>query len=144
VKWRDFVDPRTRHLIGMMQFKRYFSTRTICSRNKIKRPLTILRACDVSLRPRALKPLCRRGRAQLRNWTCTNSWIEQQLPSQPSQPIDDDTFAEEDPHWRMSLLATAKANGLEPMAYLTDVLTKLPTTLNKDIDRLLPIADLRV
>ena len=28
----------------------------------------------------------------------------------------------------MSLLATAKANGIEPHAWLTDVLTRLPTT----------------
>lgn len=40
----------------------------------------------------------------------------------------------------MSLLATAKANGLEPHAWLTDVLTWLPTTLDRDIDTLLPLA----
>jgi hypothetical protein len=28
----------------------------------------------------------------------------------------------------MSLLATAKANGIEPHAWLTDTLTRLPTT----------------
>jgi transposase len=39
----------------------------------------------------------------------------------------------------MSLLATAKANGLCPQAWLTDVLTRLPTTRNRDIDSLLPI-----
>jgi transposase len=39
----------------------------------------------------------------------------------------------------MSLLATAKAHGLEPQAWLTDVLTRLPTTLDRDIDTLLPI-----
>ena len=38
----------------------------------------------------------------------------------------------------MSLLATAKANGHCPHAWLTDVLTRLPTTLDKDIDDLLP------
>lgn len=38
----------------------------------------------------------------------------------------------------MSLLATAKANGHEPYAWLTDVLTRLPTTLDRDIDSLLP------
>jgi len=38
----------------------------------------------------------------------------------------------------MSLLATAKANGHEPQAWLTDVLTRLPTTLDRDIGRLLP------
>ncbi len=38
----------------------------------------------------------------------------------------------------MSLLATAKANGHEPLAWLTDVLTRLPTTLDRDIDTLLP------
>jgi transposase len=39
----------------------------------------------------------------------------------------------------MSLVATAKANGLCPQAWLTDVLTRLPTTRNRDIDSLLPI-----
>ncbi len=38
----------------------------------------------------------------------------------------------------MSLLATAKANGRDPHAWLTQVLTRLPTTLNRDIDGLLP------
>ena len=38
----------------------------------------------------------------------------------------------------MSLLATAKANGHEPQAWLTDVLTRLPTTLDRDIGMLLP------
>ncbi|MDP3293325.1 MAG: IS66 family transposase [Nevskia sp.] len=38
----------------------------------------------------------------------------------------------------MSLLATAKANGHEPHAWLLDVLTRLPTTLNRDIGQLLP------
>ena len=38
----------------------------------------------------------------------------------------------------MSLLATAKANGREPHAWLTDVLTRLPTTLDRDIETLLP------
>ncbi len=38
----------------------------------------------------------------------------------------------------MSLLATAKANGHDPYAWLTDVLTRLPTMLNRDIDSLLP------
>ncbi|MGH9485138.1 MAG: IS66 family transposase, partial [Terriglobales bacterium] len=38
----------------------------------------------------------------------------------------------------MSLLATAKANGHEPHAWLLDVLTRLPTTLNRNIDQLLP------
>lgn len=40
----------------------------------------------------------------------------------------------------MSLLATAKANGLEPHAWLVDVLTRLPTTKARDIDTLLPLA----
>jgi hypothetical protein len=40
----------------------------------------------------------------------------------------------------MSLIATAKANGLEPHAWLTDVLTRLPTTKDRDIDGLLPLA----
>lgn len=38
----------------------------------------------------------------------------------------------------MSLLATAQAAGHEPQAWLTDVLTRLPTTLDRDIDSLLP------
>ncbi|MGH8127635.1 MAG: IS66 family transposase, partial [Gammaproteobacteria bacterium] len=38
----------------------------------------------------------------------------------------------------MSLLATAKANGHEPHAWLTDVLTRLPITKDRDIDSLLP------
>lgn len=37
----------------------------------------------------------------------------------------------------MSLLATAKANGHEPHAWLTDVRTRLPTTLDRDIGTLL-------
>ena len=39
----------------------------------------------------------------------------------------------------MSLLATARANGLDPHAWLTDTLTRLPTTLARDIDSLLPL-----
>lgn len=39
----------------------------------------------------------------------------------------------------MSLLATAKANGIEPHAWLADTLTRLPTTLYRDIDSLLPL-----
>ena len=39
----------------------------------------------------------------------------------------------------MSLLATAKANGLDPHAWLTDTLNRLPTTLNRNIDSLLPL-----
>jgi hypothetical protein len=38
----------------------------------------------------------------------------------------------------MSLLATAKANGLDPYAWLVDVLTRLPNTLDKHLDSLLP------
>lgn len=38
----------------------------------------------------------------------------------------------------MSLLATAKANGRDPHAWLTDVLTRLPTTKDRDIETLLP------
>lgn len=38
----------------------------------------------------------------------------------------------------MSLLATAKANGIEPHAWLTHVLTRLPTTKDRDIESLLP------
>ncbi|MBA8885607.1 transposase [Dokdonella fugitiva] len=40
----------------------------------------------------------------------------------------------------MSLIATAKANGIEPHAWLTDVLTRLPTTRDRDIESLLPLA----
>lgn len=40
----------------------------------------------------------------------------------------------------MSLIATAKANGLNPHAWLTDVLTRLPTTKDRDIEALLPLA----
>ena len=39
----------------------------------------------------------------------------------------------------MSLLATAKANDLDPHAWLTDTLARLPTTLDRDIDTLLPL-----
>lgn len=38
----------------------------------------------------------------------------------------------------MSLLATAKACGINPQTYLTDVLTRLPTTKDRDIGALLP------
>ena len=38
----------------------------------------------------------------------------------------------------MSLLQSAKLNGHEPWAYLKDVLTRLPTQLNRRIDELLP------
>lgn len=38
----------------------------------------------------------------------------------------------------MSLLATAKACGVNPHTYLTDVLTRLPTTKDRDIADLLP------
>ena len=38
----------------------------------------------------------------------------------------------------MSLIQTAKMNGIEPMAYLTDVLTRLPTHPNSRIEELLP------
>jgi hypothetical protein len=37
----------------------------------------------------------------------------------------------------MSLIESAKLNGLEPQAYLTDVLQRLPTQLDKDIHELL-------
>ena len=37
-----------------------------------------------------------------------------------------------------SLLATAKLNGLEPLAWLTSTLEKLPTWPNSRIDELLP------
>lgn len=38
----------------------------------------------------------------------------------------------------MSLIATVKANGKDPHAYLKDVLTRLPTTLDRNIATLLP------
>ena len=38
----------------------------------------------------------------------------------------------------MSLIQTAKLNGLDPYAYLSDVLSRLPTTKMKDIEALLP------
>jgi len=38
-----------------------------------------------------------------------------------------------------SLLATARANGFEPLAWLTDTLEKLPTWPNRRVDELLPI-----
>lgn len=38
----------------------------------------------------------------------------------------------------MSLLATTEANGHEPQAWLTDALTRLPITLDRDIGMLLP------
>ena len=38
-----------------------------------------------------------------------------------------------------SLLATARANGFEPLAWLSDTLEKLPTWPNSRIDELLPI-----
>jgi hypothetical protein len=38
-----------------------------------------------------------------------------------------------------SLIETAKAHGHDPQAYLTDILTRLPTTLDKNIDQLLPM-----
>ncbi len=39
----------------------------------------------------------------------------------------------------MSMLATPKANGIETHPWLTDTLTRLPTTLDRDIDSLLPL-----
>ncbi len=38
----------------------------------------------------------------------------------------------------MSLIESAKLNGLDPWAYLKDVLTRLPTQLNSRIEELLP------
>ncbi|TXI47125.1 MAG: transposase domain-containing protein [Lysobacter sp.] len=38
----------------------------------------------------------------------------------------------------IDLLATAKANGRCPHVWLTDVLTRLPTTMDKNICELLP------
>ena len=39
----------------------------------------------------------------------------------------------------MSLISTAKAHGHDPLAYLTDVLTRLPRSSSKDLDALLPM-----
>lgn len=39
----------------------------------------------------------------------------------------------------MSLIATAKANGHDPHAWLSDILERLPTTLDRDINSLLPM-----
>lgn len=38
----------------------------------------------------------------------------------------------------MTLIQSAKLNGLDPYTYLTDVLTRLPTHKMKDIEELLP------
>ncbi|ACB69019.1 transposase IS66 family (plasmid) [Burkholderia ambifaria MC40-6] len=38
----------------------------------------------------------------------------------------------------MSLIRSAQLNGLDPLAYLKDVLTRLPTHKASDIDALLP------
>jgi transposase len=38
-----------------------------------------------------------------------------------------------------SLLETARLNGIEPMAWLTDTLDKLPSWPNSRIDELLPL-----
>ena len=38
----------------------------------------------------------------------------------------------------MSLIQSAKLNGLDPLAYLTDVLERLPTQPNSQIAELLP------
>jgi transposase len=38
----------------------------------------------------------------------------------------------------MSLIQSAKLNGHDPYAYLKDVLARLPTQLNSQIDQLLP------
>ena len=38
----------------------------------------------------------------------------------------------------MSLIQTAKMNDIKPLAYLTDVLTRLPTHPNSRIEELLP------
>jgi hypothetical protein len=39
----------------------------------------------------------------------------------------------------MSLIATAKAHGHDPLAYLADVLTQLPGSSSRDLDALLPM-----
>ena len=37
-----------------------------------------------------------------------------------------------------SLISTAKLNGIEPLAYLTDILERLPTARMKDLEAMLP------
>jgi len=43
-----------------------------------------------------------------------------------------------------TLLATAKANGIEPLAWLNDTLEKLPAWPNSRIDELLPLRSLQI
>jgi hypothetical protein len=38
----------------------------------------------------------------------------------------------------MTLIQSAKINGLDPQAYLSDVLERLPTAKHSDLDGLLP------
>jgi len=42
---------------------------------------------------------------------------------------------------KITLLGTAKLNGLDPAAWLRDTLEKLPTWPNSRIDELLPFAN---
>jgi hypothetical protein len=37
-----------------------------------------------------------------------------------------------------SLIESAKLNGIDPKAYLLDVLTKMPTAMRADLDALMP------
>jgi hypothetical protein len=39
----------------------------------------------------------------------------------------------------LTLLATAKANGIDPMSWLRSTLTRLPTTKHKELETLLPL-----
>ena len=43
-------------------------------------------------------------------------------------------------HPNMILLTTAKAHGLDPQRWLSETLARWPTTLDRDIDTLLPLA----
>lgn len=90
----------------------------------------------------------------LRRWTALARYVEDGLYPIDNNPIENAIrpiavgrknwlFAGSETAGRraaaiMSLLATAKANGHEPHAWLTDVLTRLPTTLDRDIETLLP------
>jgi len=90
----------------------------------------------------------------LRRWTALARYVEDGLYPIDNNPIENAIrpiavgrknwlFAGSETAGRraaaiMSLLATAKANGHEPHAWLSDVLTRLPTTLDRDIQALLP------
>lgn len=90
----------------------------------------------------------------LRRWAALTRYLEDGSYPIDNNPIENAIrpialgrknwlFAGSEPAGRraaaiMSLLATAKANGHDPHAWLTDVLTRLPSTRDRDIDTLLP------